>query len=229
MRNRLWQAVLGVTAVLGLALAPTAAVSAAPATATATCSQLQAKLTRLWNLYNHVVDEEAKARLMDQIDEVQSQMEAQGCFTGTKRTLTADVQIWTDSSLAPGPYKKNNMAFDVTIMPAGDVKWVLPTTTFNSGITITQRAGQSASGTYSDSGYLSLTAPIAVDTPYGSATGTLNVSTDQTVSTGEGPKSGARVSSPADKRGSVTLVGTTPLTIGVTSLNVQIQVSGTLS
>jgi CheY-like chemotaxis protein len=188
----------------------------------------QAQLNRLWNLYNHVRDPEAKQELIQQIADVNEQMKAQGCLDITTRTLSSTVTVWTDSSLAPGPYAKD-LSIQLRISNTGAVTWSFPTTTLNGGITISQRSGTSASGSYASSGYLSLTAPIAVDTPYGSATGTLSISTDETINTRDGARSGSRVSSPDAKSGSVTMVGTTPLTISVVNLNVQIQVSGTLS
>jgi hypothetical protein len=211
---------------LGLVVGSATVAHAVPAPAQ-TCAQLQTKLTRLQNLAAHVTDPEARQRLFDQIEVVIAQMEAQGCFGSTARTLSATVRIWTDSGRAPGPYDTSN-SFSLRINNLGDVSWSLPPATFPGGIRITQR-GSGGSGRYASTGYLSLTTPIQVDTPDGSATGTLDVSTDQVVSTREGVRAGSRVTSPGTKSGNVTLVGNTPLTISVLHLNAQIQLSGTLS
>jgi hypothetical protein len=226
MRNRLWQAVLIVAAFAGLVFGAPTVAGAAPA---ATCSQLNTQLTRLYNLLAHVSDPDAQSDLVVQIDALETRMEAQGCFASTVRTLTATVWVWTTSGLAPGPYVKD-ISFQVRFVNTGSVTWTLPTTVFPGGVTISQRSGLSASGSYAGTGYLALTAPINVTTSLGSATGTLDITTGSTITINDGTtRTGSPVSSPGDKTGSVTLVGTTPLTISAVHLNAVLQMTGTLS
>jgi hypothetical protein len=228
MRNRLWQAALIVAAFAGLVFGSTTVAGAAPA---ATCSQLNAQLTRLYNLLDHVTDPDAQSDLLVRIDALEAQMDAQDCFGSTVRTLNATVWVWTTASQAPGPYVKD-ISFQVRISNTDSVTWSLPTTTFPGGVTIAQRtgAGLANSGTYHSTGYLALTAPINVTTSLGSATGTLNITTGSTITINDGTtRTGSPVSSPAGRTGSVTLVGTTPLTISVVNLNAMIQMTGTLS
>ncbi|MFL6121247.1 hypothetical protein [Actinophytocola sp.] len=226
MRNLLLRAVLTVAAVAGLVLGSTTVAGAVPA---ATCAQLSAQLTRLYNLLDHVSDPDAQSDLLIKIEVLEARMEAQGCFASTVRTFTATVSVWTTTSLAPGPYVKD-ISFQVRFINTGTATWTLPTTVFPGGVTISQRSGLSASGSWAGTGYLALTAPIDVATSLGSATGTLNITTGSTITINDGTtRTGSPISSPGDQKGNVTLVGTTPLTIGVVQLNAMLQMTGTLS
>jgi hypothetical protein len=224
IRQRLARTAVGLTILAGTVAGTTTVASAA----TQTCAQLQAKVDKLWTQYNHVANDEARQKLLDQIDAVIAQMEAQNCFASTVRTFAGTARVWTDSSQASGQYD-TPVSFPITFRPTGEVGWSLPTLTLSSGITVSQQSGRSGSGSWHDGGYLSLTAPISVNTPLGSGSATLTLTTDTTVGTRVGPVSGSRISSAADWRGSATVVGAAPVTISIATITAQAEIFGTLS
>jgi hypothetical protein len=222
IRNRLGQAVVAVALVAGAALASTAPAAAA----VQTCAQLQARYNLLENLAAHVTDPAAQDKLYGQALAVMDQMEAQGCFDLTSRTFTDTITVWTDSSLAPGPSTRT-VTLTLRFQQDGTLIWSLPAIDMGS-VTITQN-GNNTSGSWNTAGHLTLTAPIKVHTSYGDGTSTLTISTDQSISTPSGTFTGAPLSSPSTLSGSVTLTGTTSVTISILTVHAQAAFVGTVS
>jgi hypothetical protein len=224
IRRRLAQTAMGLTLLAGTMTGTTTVASAA----TQTCAQLQAKVDTLWTRYNHVFNEAARQKILDQIDAVIAQMEAQNCFATTVRTFTGTARVWTDSSQASGQYD-TPVSFPITFEQTGAVSWSLPTLNVTSGTTVTQQSGRAASGSWGNGGYLSLTVPISVNTSLGSGTATLTLTTDTTINTRFGAVSGSRIGSAADWRGNAAVVGAEPVHISIITLTAQAEIFGTLS
>lgn len=120
------------------------------------CQQLAGELAVVESLLQHVVADDARARLIHQIGQIQAQQEAAGCLAHTTRTLNGIATLWTDNSQLPGPKSRPIMItltiYDVT----GDVIFTFNPLTFGS-VTIEQRPGGTQRGQFSaQTGALSL-------------------------------------------------------------------------
>jgi hypothetical protein len=201
----------------------------------ANCSQLAHRLNLLHSLFNHVHDPDAQSELADQINQVLDQMTTQGCFGGTQRTLTGTASVCADP-----PYfkRKDNIPytghlFIADLLPnPGAVTWRLDQLTVGVA-TISQRTGvgEDSSGFFdSTSGDLDLSMPISVSTPFGSDNTQLILSTKARQSSPcLGTIAGVAATDPANKAGSVELVGSASVRILGVAATVFLHITGTLS
>lgn len=198
---------------------------------TQSCSQLESRLQHLQTLFTHVFDPDAQAEIAVQIGEVLDQINRQGCFAQTERTLTGTATVCTDPSFIT----RKDIPFTAHLHrrdSSGAVAWGFDPIRVGS-VTVSQVTGVGADITGffdSASGELELGTPINVDTVVGSGRTQLFLSTNVTLpSPCLGRVSGVPVSDPSNMAGSVTLVGSAALSISFASATVYLQVTGTLS
>jgi len=183
-----------------------------------TCAQLQHRLQTLQTELLHVTDDQAQQKILDEIDIVSAQMQAQGCLGPAERisTLTGQVTLRTDDSneQGRGPFQLNNVAITLAF-PADQssfyVKSLLHINIPGSDATID--ITRDDNGTYSSSGDMAISITLHFD-PHsalaGSSDGTFGMTTGQASATVSFQPTGV----PIDGMGNVTLVGTTQFTGG---------------
>lgn len=198
------------------------------------CSQLAQRLHLLQSLITHVHDPDAQAEIAAQITQVVDQMQSQGCFpASTNRNLTGSAKVCSDPPFVP---LRDNIPITAHLSildSTGEASWVLDQIPLG-GVTVSQDTSAGAEPAHgffdSASGELDLSTPIVVNTAFGSGSTQLFLSTNATISSPcLGTVTGVAASDPANKAGSVTLVGMAKLSISIASATVFIKVTGPLT